>query len=99
MSYKDKQLYMTICTNLQYMKLLSENKIEDNKVYCIIDSNKIMIGRNEARDTKKESSGYTSRIRITNCKCCGAILPYTDNDFVTCEYCDSIQNIFDIKRF
>ena len=99
--YLDTGLVPSMYAVCTYKEYLEQAKNYPGSIFYISDLNQLYYNGQpllSEDDNKEEEKSYL-KVRVTNCKCCGARLPYTDNDFVTCEYCDSIQNTFDIKKF
>ena len=66
--------------------------VKSNCMYTKYDNKIIEIGNLD--ESQEEFKTNIQKIRITNCKCCGARLPRTNNHIVTCEYCDVTQDAY-----
>lgn len=99
MSYESPPTFLCLTSKL-YFSLISNNNIDDKTYYYLTDTNKTYLGKEPIVNIKDitEKSSNIIKIRRSNCKCCGAILPNTSNEFVTCEYCESTQNTYDIIK-
>lgn len=86
------------CTMSSYLDMIENNEIDDLTIYYITDTNETYLGKYKIESGDKSDSEKENKIRITNCRCCGAPLPYTLYDIVKCEYCDVTQGVFEIIK-